>query len=201
MITTVRLLSEVKNEDLPALKSALTGKIIDALRIKLENGKVVEQSVKERKGNKMREKAVCFFNSHQGNGSLKSEKITEDTKSKLPDKDNINVNGTTTQKSKPPTSKTNEDNISKREVSENSEQFEGVWTSETKKRVTLTITKINSNNYEVKQILKVGFIKKNISPCPSFDFINNELICKQFKIIYLPEKNSIYFDGAEYTKE
>ena len=222
IVTTVSLLSEVKNEDLPVLKDALTGKIIDAIRIKLENGVIVEQSVKEKRGNKMMEKAVCFFNFQQENGSLKSEKVadnvkaekvkaenvkTENVKSKLPDKDNKSVKVTTTQKSKPLISKTNDDNITKSEempkyeAADNGEQFEGVWTSETKKRVTLTITKINSTNYEVKQISKIGFIKNNVSPCPTFELINGELICKQFKIIYLPESSSIYFDGAKYKKE
>ncbi len=207
--TTVNLSSKINSGDLKTLKNVLAANLIDAVRIKLENDLVIEQSVKEKHARKFMEKADCFFNWLQEKGLLRSEKNPEDVKSKLPDKDkeNKNVKVTATQKTKSSSGKTNDDNISKSEVmpkyeaADNGEQFEGVWTSETKKKSTLTIIKINSNNYEVKQILKVGPFKKNASPCPTFELINGELICKQFKIIYLPEKSSIYYDGNEYKKE
>ena len=71
MLTTVELASYIKNENLQAVKDALTNKIIDAVRIKLENGFVKDQSIKEKKGEKMMEKAVCFFNFLQEKGYMK----------------------------------------------------------------------------------------------------------------------------------
>ena len=71
MITTVELASYIKSENLQAVKDALTNKVIDATRIKLENGVVIDQSVKEKKGEKMKEKAVCFFSFLQDKGYMK----------------------------------------------------------------------------------------------------------------------------------
>ena len=132
---------------------------------------------------------------------LKSGKVTEEVKTKPQNNATKNVETPSTQKTENLITQKKEDNISNTEKSDNSEQFEGVWTSTNKKGVSLIITKINSNNFEVKHIKKLGPAKKNFSPCPTFEFINNDLICQQFKIIYLPDKNSIYFDGAEYKKE
>ena len=71
LVTTVVLSSNIKNEDLKALKDALTSKSIDATRIKLQNDVVIDQSVKEKKGEKMMEKAVCFFNFLKEKGYMK----------------------------------------------------------------------------------------------------------------------------------
>jgi hypothetical protein len=71
LVTTVVLSCEVKAGDLQAMKDALTNKIVDATRIKLENGLIIEQSVKEKKGNRMMEKAICFFNFLQEKGYMK----------------------------------------------------------------------------------------------------------------------------------
>ena len=140
----------------------------------------------------MKEKAICFFNFLEGKGLLKSGNVTEEVKIKPQNNDNKNGDTPSTQKK--------EDNISNTVETDNSVQFEGEWLSTTKKGVSLIITKINSTNFEVKHMKKLGPRKINSSPCPTFELIKNDLICQQFKIIYLSDKNSIYFDGAEYKK-
>jgi hypothetical protein len=71
LITTVVLTSEVKDEDIKALKEALTTKQITAVRIKLENDLTIEKSVKEKNASKMMDKATCFFNFLQDKGYMK----------------------------------------------------------------------------------------------------------------------------------
>lgn len=200
-VTTVVLSSEVKNEDLQKVKDALTNKPIDATRILLENDLRLEETIKEKNGIKMMQKATCFFDFLAKKGLMKSEAGTGSTVAKFGSTPKTEEPGTITQVRETPGTKAGNENISADAVSDYSEQFEGNWTSDTKKNVTLIITKIDSKNFEVKQISKAGPLKKNTSPCPSFDFVNNELVCKQFKIIYLPESSSIYYDGHKYKKE
>lgn len=71
LVTTVTLGSEIKSEDLQKIKEALTGKTIDAVRVKLENGLIINQNVKEKNGDKMQDKAVCFFNFLSEKGYMK----------------------------------------------------------------------------------------------------------------------------------
>jgi hypothetical protein len=71
LVTTVTLSSEIKSEDIQKIKDALTGKVIDAVRVKLENGLIIDQNVKEKKGDKMKEKSVCFCNFLQEKGYMK----------------------------------------------------------------------------------------------------------------------------------
>lgn len=71
LVTTVTLSYEIKSEDIQKIKDALTGKVADAVRVKLENGLIIDQTVNEKKGKKMMEKAVCFFNFLQEKGYMK----------------------------------------------------------------------------------------------------------------------------------
>jgi hypothetical protein len=71
LVTTVTLSCEIKSEDLQTIKEALTGKIIDAVRLKLENGLVINQNVKEKNGERAKDKSVCFFNFLQEKGYMK----------------------------------------------------------------------------------------------------------------------------------
>ena len=80
LVTTVVLSSEIKNEDLLALKDALTTKPIDAVRIKLENDLKIEKKVKDKNGKNMMEKAVCFFNYLHEKGYDKKEKSSQPSK-------------------------------------------------------------------------------------------------------------------------
>jgi|SRR5947207_5981820 len=69
--TTVSLSCKINSEDLKTLKNVLTTNLIDAVRIKLENDVVIEQSVKEKNGKKFMGKAGCFFNFLQDKGYMK----------------------------------------------------------------------------------------------------------------------------------
>ena len=71
LITTVTLSCEIKSEDLQSIKDALTGKLIDAVRVKLENGLIINQNVKEKNGDRAKNKSVCFFNFLQEKGYMK----------------------------------------------------------------------------------------------------------------------------------
>jgi len=71
LVTTVQLSCEFKSEDLQNIKDALTGKIIDAVRVKLENGVIINQDVKEKNGERAKNKSVCFFNFLQEKGLMK----------------------------------------------------------------------------------------------------------------------------------
>ena len=71
LITTVTLTSEIKSEDFQKIKDALTGKNIDAIRVKLEGDFVIDQNVKEKKGDKAKEKSVCFFSFLEEKGYVK----------------------------------------------------------------------------------------------------------------------------------
>lgn len=71
VVNKIILFSYVKDEDLKTLKDLLTVKPIDAIRVLLENGVVLEQSVKDKDGAKMMSKFICFFNYAQEKGYLK----------------------------------------------------------------------------------------------------------------------------------
>ena len=60
-ITTVMLGSSIKDENLQAVKDALTYNLIDATRINLENGVIIDQSVKEKHGKENDGKSCLFF--------------------------------------------------------------------------------------------------------------------------------------------
>ncbi len=85
-ITTVMLRSSIKNENLQAVKDALTYKLIDATLIKIENGVEEDQKVKEKHGKKMMEKAVCFFNFLEEKGYWKKEKSSQQSKKTVEEK-------------------------------------------------------------------------------------------------------------------
>lgn len=70
-VNTYTLYSYIKDESLNALKDSLTAKPIDAVRILLEDGITIDQSVKEKEGNKMKQKSNCFFSFLEEKGFMK----------------------------------------------------------------------------------------------------------------------------------
>lgn len=70
-VKTAYVMISIKDEDLKAMKNTFASKPIDAVRILLENGVVVETSVKEKDGNKTMERFDCFFNFLQEKGYMK----------------------------------------------------------------------------------------------------------------------------------
>ncbi len=70
-VNTVILFSAIKDEDLKTMKDALTAKLIDGVRVTIENGITIEQSVKEKEGAKMQAKLNCFFSFAQEKGYMK----------------------------------------------------------------------------------------------------------------------------------
>lgn len=71
LVTTVTLAGDIKSEDLQKIKDALTGKNIEAIRVKLVGDLVIDQNVKDKKGDKAKEKSSCFFNYLQEKGYMK----------------------------------------------------------------------------------------------------------------------------------
>ncbi|HVT84099.1 MAG TPA: hypothetical protein VHD35_02810 [Chitinophagaceae bacterium] len=71
LVTTVTLTSEINSNDLQKIKDAFTGKSVDAVRVKLENGLVINQNIKDKNAKKMMDKANCFFNFLQDKGFMK----------------------------------------------------------------------------------------------------------------------------------
>ncbi|MEA3427314.1 MAG: hypothetical protein U9R46_13805 [Bacteroidota bacterium] len=70
-VNTVILFSVIKDEDLKSMKEALTAKPIDGVRVTIENGITIEQSVKEKEGAKMQVKLNCFFKFAEEKGYMK----------------------------------------------------------------------------------------------------------------------------------
>ncbi|MFM2225492.1 MAG: hypothetical protein RJA07_1694 [Bacteroidota bacterium] len=67
LVTTVTLSSYIKTEDLEKIKSVLTTSPIDAVRVALSGGVNIQKNIREKKGNKMLEKFVCFFDFNDKN--------------------------------------------------------------------------------------------------------------------------------------
>ncbi len=60
-VTSVNMACYFTKEELMAFKEALTTKTIDAFRATLDGGMMLEQSIKDKRGDKMKEKFICFF--------------------------------------------------------------------------------------------------------------------------------------------
>lgn len=71
LVTMISYGAYIPNEQLPSTIESLTTKTIDAFRIKFDNDVVIEKSVKEKNGEKMKNKASCFESFLKENGQLK----------------------------------------------------------------------------------------------------------------------------------
>lgn len=71
LATTVVLGAYIPKNQLPSFIETLSTKTIDAFRVKLENDLIITQSVKEKNGEKMKNKAICLKNYLQEKGLLK----------------------------------------------------------------------------------------------------------------------------------
>jgi hypothetical protein len=71
LVTTISYGAYIPNEQLSSTIESLTTKSIDAFRIKFDNDVVIEKSVKEKNGEKMKNKASCFESFLKENGRLK----------------------------------------------------------------------------------------------------------------------------------
>jgi hypothetical protein len=71
LATIVTLTGEIKSGDLQIAKESLTEKTIEAVRVKLENGVMINQDVKGKNGDKAQDKSVCFFKFLQEAGHMK----------------------------------------------------------------------------------------------------------------------------------
>jgi hypothetical protein len=70
-VHTAWVLIVIKDQNLSALKDKLTSKPIDAVRVLLEDGVIVEQSINDKYGKKMMGRFSCFFNFLQEKGYIK----------------------------------------------------------------------------------------------------------------------------------
>ena len=71
LATTVAMGAYIPIDQVPSFIETLSTKTIDAFRIKLANDLIITQSVKEKNGEKMRNKAICFKNYLKEKGILK----------------------------------------------------------------------------------------------------------------------------------
>ena len=62
VVTFHYLIHEIDNDEIPYIKDLLTSKNIDALRIVLNDGTMINKEVKEKKSDQLISKANCFFN-------------------------------------------------------------------------------------------------------------------------------------------
>lgn len=61
-ISKVTLACYLTKEELAEFKEALTTKTIDVFRATIDDGMILEKSVKDKRGEKMKDKFICFFN-------------------------------------------------------------------------------------------------------------------------------------------
>lgn len=69
-VSRVTLIATIKDEDLPALKVALTSKPLDAVRVVMANDLTIESPVKRQNSARFREKLLCFFEHVEGGGTV-----------------------------------------------------------------------------------------------------------------------------------
>ncbi len=60
-VTKVTMACYFTKEEMTAFKESLTTKTIDAFRATLDDGMILERSVKDKRGDKMKDKFICFF--------------------------------------------------------------------------------------------------------------------------------------------
>lgn len=60
-VSKVTMACYFTKEEIMAFKEALTSKTIDAFRATLDEGMILERSVKDKRGDKMKDKFICFF--------------------------------------------------------------------------------------------------------------------------------------------
>ncbi len=77
VVTTVILSSAVSDETLATMRGAVTTKQMDAIRVRLVGGVMIEKSIDDKSGKKLMEKFLCFYQSGDKRGLDRSAPVND----------------------------------------------------------------------------------------------------------------------------